>query len=83
MQEVRVVTIINKRMKGRISIVFIREKCYYNKVKGDETSGSDHCIIRQKNIKQHLKKDEGEERPTFSTGLLSPFYLCKKVFSGC
>ena len=46
MQEVRVVTIINKRMKGRISIVFIREKCYYNKVKGDETSGADHRIIR-------------------------------------
>ncbi|WP_315331478.1 hypothetical protein [Prevotella histicola] len=37
-------------MKGRISIVFIREKCYYNKVKGDETSGSDHCIIRWEEI---------------------------------
>ena len=40
LQEVRVVIIINKRMKGRISIVFIREKCYYNKVKGNETSGA-------------------------------------------
>ena len=33
MQEVRVVIIINKKMKGRISIVFIRNMCYYNKVK--------------------------------------------------
>jgi len=54
LQEVRVVTIINKRMKGRISIVFIREKCYYNKVKGDETSGSDRCIIRWEEIKHKL-----------------------------
>ena len=54
MQEVRVVTIINKRMKGRISIVFIREKCYYNKVKGDETSGSDCGIIRREEIKHKL-----------------------------
>ena len=54
LQEVRVVTIINKRMKGRISIVFIREKCYYNKVKDDETSGSDHCISRWEEIEHKL-----------------------------
>ncbi|MBW4757930.1 hypothetical protein [Prevotella histicola] len=41
-------------MKGRISIVFIREKCYYNKVKGDETSGSDRCISRWEEIKHKL-----------------------------
>ena len=54
MQEVRVVIIINKKMKGRISIVFIREKCYYNKVKGDEISGSDRCIIRWEEIEHKL-----------------------------
>ncbi|WP_449032099.1 hypothetical protein [Prevotella histicola] len=41
-------------MKGRISIVFIREKCYYNKVKGDETSGSDRCISRWEEIEHKL-----------------------------
>lgn len=59
------------------------EHTLHHRVRSDKAPSGKRRIIRQQNIKQHLKKDEGEERPTFSTGLLSPFYLCKKAPLGC
>ena len=56
------------------------EHTLHHRVRSDKAPSGKRWIIRQKNIKQHLKKDEGEERPTFQQVYSPPFIFVRKSF---